>query len=203
LINSDKFGGLSAINISTGNFGLAMNASHNLEMFRFLTEEQPQTVQSWFDEETIPNPRGYQFLDRSGALRIKTTSGKVMSINSYAGSGHGIVVTYTARNGQIALNPLTSQANITVRKDEFLDKPTTQYAMPSDNYMQDFKSSNLIVRCEKMITALLTEENFPDGETIKRTIEILNAAYVSAENGNIEIDVSNYKLDKDRVFPWA
>jgi predicted dehydrogenase len=203
LINSDKFGGLSAINISAGNFGLAMNASHNLEMFRFLTDELPVSVQAWFDEETVANPRGPQFVDRSGALRVKTRSGKVMTINAYGGSGHGIIITYTARNGQIALNPITSEAQITVRKEEHSDKPTTQYAMPADNYTQDFKSSDLIVRCEKMVKALLADENYPDGETIKRTIEILNAAYVSAENGNIEIDVENYELDKDRIFPWA
>ena len=203
IINSSKFGNLTSVNISAGNYGLAMNASHNIEMFRFLTGEMPVSVQAWFDDETVPNPRGSQFIDRSGSLRIKSESGKIMSINAYSSSGHGIIITYTARNGQIVLNPLTSDAMITVRKDEHSDKPTTQYAMPADNYTKDFKSSDLVVRCEKMLKALILGKNYPDGKTIKRTIEILNAAYVSAENGNVEINVEDYELDKERVFPWA
>jgi predicted dehydrogenase len=203
MLNSSYFGGVTAINISAGNFGLAMNASHNLEMLRFLTDELPVSVQAWFDSETIPNPRGAQFVDRSGSLRVKTATGKVMTINAYSGSGHGIIITYTARNGQIVLNPLTSEAMITVRKEEHTDKPTTQYALPANNYTQNFNSSDLTVRCEKVIKSLLNNKNYPDGETIKRTVEILAAAYESAENGNIEINVENHKLDKNRVFPWA
>ena len=203
LINSNKFGGLSAINISAGNFGLVMNGVHNIEMFRFLTDEQPQTVQAWFDEKTTPNPRGPEFFDRSGALRIKNKSGKVLSINSYATSGHGVIITYTTRNAQIVLNELIGQAQITVRKDEFLKNSTTQYAMPTDDYSKYFKSADLITSCKKVISSLLSEDNYPDGETIINTIKIMNAAYTSAENGNIEIDISNYKLDKNRIFPWA
>ncbi|MDA7843422.1 Gfo/Idh/MocA family oxidoreductase [bacterium] len=203
LINSNKFGGLSAINISAGNFGLAMNGVHNIEMFRFLTDEQPQTIQAWFDEKTTPNPRGPEFFDRSGALRIKTKSGKVLSINSYAASGHGVIITYTSRNAQIVLDDETGQAQITVRKDEFLKNSTAQYAMPADYYSKDFKSSDLISSCAKVISSLLSESNYPDGETIINTIKIMSAAYTSAENGNIEIDILNYKLDKNRIFPWA
>ena len=203
LVNSDKFGGLNVINVSAGNFGLAMNATHNLEMFRFLTNKLPTKVTAWFDDKTIPNPRGPQFIDRSGCIKVLNDDGQQLIINAGNKSGHGIIITYNCRNGQIALNPLTSSAMVTVRKAEFSDRPTTQYALPAENYIEDFKSSDLIIRCEKMVNALLNNKDYPDGDTIIRTVEIIAGAYVSNENNNKEINIKKDKLDINRTFPWA
>lgn len=203
LLTSEKMGGVNAVHISAGNFGLAMNVSHNIEMFRFLTDEPLITAQGWFDKDTVPNPRGPQFEDRSGQLRMTSKSGKTMTINANANNGHGIFVTYAARYGQVALNVLTGDALVTYRKDEFRERPTTQYGLPAENQRQEFKSSDLVVRCQKTLRALIAENDYPDGQTVVRTIEILAAAYHSHENNNCTVNVETDDLPKERIFPWA
>lgn len=203
LLNGEKFGGVNAVHIAAGNFGLAMNVSHNIEMFRFLTGEPLETVQAWFDKDIVPNPRGPQFEDRSGALKMTTASGKALTINASAENGHGIYITYTAKLGQIVLNVLTGEAMMTYREEEFRESPTTRYGCPAINETATFTSSDLVVRAQKTIKALLAEENYPDGETVTRTIELLAAAYQSQDNNHALINVETDTLDKERVFPWA
>ena len=203
LLNSDKMGGLNGINISAGNFGLAMNVSHNLEMFRYLTDEEITSVQSWFDKDVVSNPRGEQFEDRSGQMMVKTSSNKTMTINANVNNGHGIIVTYAAKHGQIALNVLTGDAMVTYRQAEFREKPTTLYGLPAENEYLKLSSSDLIVRAQKVMQALLAGKDYPDARTVKRTVEILTGAYVSNENDNKEVNVETDKIPTTRKFPWA
>ena len=76
LLNSPDYGGLRSMHVAAGNFGLAMNGTHYLEAFRFLTEEAPVEVSARFDEDLLPNPRGPQFQDVSGCIHAKLLQGK-------------------------------------------------------------------------------------------------------------------------------
>lgn len=203
LMTSEKMGGLNAIHVSAGNFGLAMNVSHMLEMFRFISGDFPETVQAWFDKDIVPNPRGDQFEDRSGFLKIKTKSGKTLTVNSSAENGHGIVTSYVGKYGQIALNNLTGDALIAHRKEECRDRPTTLYGLPAENVTHKYQSSDLVVRARKTMEALLDGRGYPDGETILRTIEILVGAYVSNQENSRSVNVSGETLPENQVFPWA
>ena len=89
LINSVDFGGLTSVTVVAGNFGMAMNGTHYIEMFRYMTDEKPSEVTAWFSAGKVPNPRGPQFEDRAGSLRITTASGKrfYMEIGSDQGNG--------------------------------------------------------------------------------------------------------------------
>ena len=57
LINSEDFGGLTSVTVVAGNFGMAMNGTHYIEMFRYMTDESPSEVNAWFSPDKIPNPR--------------------------------------------------------------------------------------------------------------------------------------------------
>ena len=172
-------------------------------MLRFLTGEMPGEVQAWFDRDVVANPRGAEFEDRSGQLRITTDGGKVMTVNASVNNGHGIIVTYAAKYGQVVLNALTGAAIVTHRKSEFRDKPTTLYGLPAESYVTTFESSDLVERCRKTLRALLAGKDYPDAGTIRRTVEILAGAYMSAEQDNTVVRLGRDALPADRVFPWA
>ncbi len=73
-----------------GNFGMAMNGSHYFEMFRYLADETPDSVAAWFSGDTVANPRGPQFVDRAGAVRLTTAKGRrfYMDAGTRPGSRH-------------------------------------------------------------------------------------------------------------------
>jgi hypothetical protein len=160
-------------------------------------------VQAWLDEKISPNPRGEAFQDRSGQLRVRTASGKLLTVNASADNGHGVFIVYAAAHGQVALNALTGDALISYRKAEDRDRPTTLYSLPAKNRTVTFASSDLVGRCARVIEALLQGRDHPDGATGKRTIEILAGAYASHESGHREIDVTGRAVPRERVFPWA
>ena len=75
IVEDASFGGLASATVVAGNFGIAMNGSHYFEMFRYLADEMPAKVAAWFSSETVANPRGAQFEDRAGSVRITTGEG--------------------------------------------------------------------------------------------------------------------------------
>ena len=131
LINSDAFGGLASVAVVAGNFGIAMNGTHNIEMFRYMTDEAPGEVTAWFSPDKVPNPRGPQFEDRAGSLRITTASGKRFYMEVGSDQGNGLKVIYAARYGQIMIEELTGTMTLVSREEQFRHLPTTRYGMPS------------------------------------------------------------------------
>ena len=69
LTETAEFGGLRSMVVTASNFGLAMNGCHYFEAFRYLTNEEVAEISCWFDPNNVPNPRGPQYVDRSGQLR--------------------------------------------------------------------------------------------------------------------------------------
>ena len=203
LLASDKFGGVQSITITAGNYGIAMNASHDIEMFKFITGETPRYMQAWLDSSTVPNPRGVQFSDKSGLLKVTTTSGKVLIINVRDTQGHGAFAIYTGRNGQIFYDILTDALYLNYRKEEFRSEPTTQYAKPFITEEMKLESSDLIARTKKVLEELISGSNYPSGESVMGTIKALVAAHVSSEKDGKIIDLENDELPADRKFPWA
>src|SRR3972149_953452 len=131
IAQSEAFGGLRSVMVSAGNFGLSMNALHYFEMFRFMTDEVPRFVTAWFSNETVPNPRGAQFQDRAGTVRIVTDSGRRFYLDCSADQGHGMYVVYGGPYGQMAVDDLYGDMALAVREEPHRALPTTRYGMPA------------------------------------------------------------------------
>jgi predicted dehydrogenase len=203
LINSEAFGGLSSVTVIAGNFGMAMNGSHYFEMFRFLTDEPAAEVTAWFSPESVPNPRGAQYEDRAGAVRITTESGKRFYMEAGSGQGNGVNVIYAGRNGQIVVDELAGSMSLTVREEEHRGLPTTRYGMPSLRTQQMIKPVDVIAPSLAVLESLLKEQNPPVGEDGRLAVAVLIAAYVSNEEGHRSVSLKEVKNYRDRIFPWA
>lgn len=203
LLNSAEYGGLSSVSVLAGNFGLAMNGSHYFEMFRFMTDEAPTEVSAWFSPEDVPNPRGPQFLDKAGSVRIKTADGKRFYMDVSTDQGHGMLVVYMSRNGRIVIDELTGEMQTVVRQEEHRELPTTRYGMPFTEETRQIAPADAVTPTKAVLKALLAGENYPTGEDGMKAVEVLVAAHLSAENEGKVVQLGKDALPLERRFPWA
>lgn len=202
LLDSEEYGGFKSMTVVGGNFGFAMNGTHYFEAFRFMANEEPEEVSAWFSPGSVANPRGVQFEDRAGSIRVVTAGGKRLYLEIGSDQGHGLMVTYAGRNGTITVNELTGEMVASVRQAEFRDLPTTRYGMPADVVHEIIAPVEVIDSTAQVLKALIRNENSVTAQHGMMAIKILVAAYASAENGGVPVKLDN-ALDHSRVFPWA
>lgn len=202
LFSTPAYGGLASMTVIAGNFGFAMNGTHYFEAFRLLADENLTEVTAWFSEATVANPRGLQFSDRAGSIRAVTASGKRLYMEIGADQGHGVRVTYACRNGMITVNELTGEMILSEREAQYRDLPTTRYGMPAVNAQRTIQAAEIIDTSAAVLSALLHDANNVSGADGRRVVELLVAAYQSAENGNLPLRL-NGNIDSTRLFPWA
>jgi predicted dehydrogenase len=203
LLNSAAYGGFKSMTVVGGNFGVAMNGTHYFEAFRYMADDEPIEVTAWFSPEVVPNPRGVQFEDRAGSIRVVTTSGKRLYLEIGADQGHGLQVTYAGRNGMIGINELAGEMVTSVREAQFRELPTTRYGMPAHVVREAITPAEVIDSTAQVLRALLTDyQNSVTAQRGMLAVKVLVAAYTSAENGSIPVRLDT-ELDHRRVFPWA
>lgn len=202
MLESEAFGGFESVTVVAGNFGLAMNGTHYMEMFRFMAGEPPAAVGAWFSDEIVPNPRGAQFQDRAGAVRAVTASGKRFYLDASAGQGHGMTALYAARNGQIVVDELSGHLRSVVREAEHRSLPTTRYGMPAEERTEKITPADSTAPTRAVLSSLLSGEGFPTGQEGRLAVAALVAAHVSHDAGGRMVALDD-ALPRNRVFPWA
>ncbi|WP_057198391.1 Gfo/Idh/MocA family oxidoreductase [Bradyrhizobium sp. Leaf396] len=202
LTNSPEFGGLRSMVVTASNFGLAMNASHYFEAFRYLTAEPLAEISAWFDPANVPNPRGAQYIDRSGQVRGVTASGVRLLIELGGDLGHGIEVVYACRNGQILVDELAGYVRGIHRRAEYRELPTTRYGMPADEFQRQIAQADVIGPTVALWRSLLAGGSYPDGSSGRHAVAALVAANLSGESGGRPIELER-GLPRERIFAWA
>lgn len=202
LLESDVYGGMRSMTVVAGNFGVSMNGTHYVEAFRYMAGENPTEVTAWFSSDLVSNPRGAQFEDRAGCIRVTSASGKRMYLDISSDQGHGVIVTYAARNGFITVNELTGEMTTSVREAQYRDLPTTRYGMPAENGREKIAPVEVIDSTALVLAALLEDKDNVTAEQGRLAVEVLAAAYASAEDGSRPVKLDG-SLDKERKFPWA
>ncbi len=203
LLNSPAYQGFSSMHIAAGNFGFAMNAVHYIEAFRFLSGDKPYKVSAWFDKDQLTNPRGTQFKDVSGCIRVETESGKRLYIDASSDQGHGVQATYMARNGRITIDELTGSMTTLVRQSNFSQDPTTRYGLPVDINHQQIPPVELFNSTASVIEALINGSNYPTLNEAALAVKTLVAAYHSHSNNSSEKLLDSISDIDPTTYPWA
>lgn len=201
LIEVGELGDLRSMTVAASNIGIAMNASHYFEAFRYLTGEEVVSVSSWLDSDRVPNPRGEQYEDRSGQLRAVTGSGKRLYMEIGADQGHGLHVIYGCRYGQVFTDQLSGFLRITRRKPEYRDLPTTRYGMPSGEEMRQIAQADVVAPTIALWNSMLEGKSFPDGSCGRHSVAGIVAANVSGEQNGAPVRLDAVPVD--RIFTWA
>jgi predicted dehydrogenase len=203
LIGSEEIGPLVSILVAGSNFGLAMNACHYFEMFRYITGGAVYDVQAWFEDILLLNPRGAQFEDRSGRLLARSETGPSMFIDFSAYAGWGLQVVYICRNGQIIVDELNGEMRIVARQAQYRELPTTRYSLPVDIRNEQIEPSDTIKPTMAVWNELLAGEGYPDGAVGLHALACLVAAHASHEAGGHAVRINDPSLPRERVFKWA
>jgi myo-inositol 2-dehydrogenase / D-chiro-inositol 1-dehydrogenase len=202
LIGTPEFGGLRSMVVTASNFGLAMNGSHYFEAFRYLTDEALAEISCWFDPNNVPNPRGPQYIDRSGQLRAVTASGVRLIMELGADLGHGIEVIYGCRNGQILVDELAGFVRTIHRQAEYRELPTTRYGMPATELQRKIAQADVIQPTEDLWRAMLADSSYPGGDSGRHAVAALVAANLSGESDGRSVALDS-GLPLARKFMWA
>lgn len=201
-LESSEFGGFCSMLVTTGNMGLCMNGIHYFEAFRYLTGEEPISVAAWFSSEKVPNPRGPQFEDQGGCVRVTSAGGKRFYLECGVDQGHGLRVIYSGRNGQIYVDEGIGRMSLGRRQAEDRALPTTRYFTTPINADLQIAPADVIQPSRAVLDALLQGEPTCSGEDGRLALSVLVAAYVSNEAGHREVAL-NEVLPRQRRFPWA
>lgn len=196
-------GMLASMNVVAGCFGLAMNGSHYIEAFHYLTGQFPVEATAWFSGEPFANPRGPAFADQAGEMRFVTADGRRLNFEIGADQGHGMTVLYTGNFGHIFVDELAGKMVVTARLPEHRAQPPTRYGMPNERCELSFAAADNVAPTKAVLAALAEGRDFPDGTNGLQIVSALAASYASVERGNIKVRLDELGDIADRHFPWA
>lgn len=126
-IYSDKFGGLCSWVVAAGDIGLAMGASHLIRQFMVLVPNQSYEVSFEASGYLNPNPRGEQFVDPAGQLRIRAEDGTRFYLDFDSRQGHGMRSLYSGPTAQLVLDELSGEGLVSYRTIDNRELPPTRY----------------------------------------------------------------------------
>jgi predicted dehydrogenase len=202
ICSSEVFGGVRSVTVVAGNFGISMNGTHYFEMFRYLTDEPPNEVEAWFAPDVVANPRGAQFEDRAGAVRITTEGGRRFYLDAGSDQGHGVTVVYAGPYGQLVVDELDGRMRLVVREEAHRTEPTSRYGMPATETEQRIAAADSVGPSAAVLDALVRGDDYPTGEDGRLAVAALVAAHVSDGNAHVPVRVDG-ELPREQVFPWA
>jgi predicted dehydrogenase len=202
ICSSAAFGGVQSMTVVAGNVGLSMNGTHYVEAFRYLTEEPAREVEAWLAAGMVANPRGAQFEDRAGAVRVTTASGRRLYLEAGREQGHGITVVYAGAYGQLVVDELSGRTWLAVREQEHRTEPTTLYGLPATETEERITLGDLVKPSAAVLDALIRGDGYPTAEDGRCAVATIVAAHVSDESGHVPVRVDG-DLPRERAFPWA
>jgi predicted dehydrogenase len=203
ILDAPEFGGLASITVVAGNIGMAMNATHYFELLRWMTGESIQDVTAWFAEGKVPNPRGAEFEDRAGSVRVTTVGGKRLYLEIGPDQGHGLRVVYGGRNGVMVADELAGRVDFSVRAEADRERPTTQYATAPIDRSFTVAPVEAVAPSRSVLEALVAGRDVPTGEDGRMAVATLVAAHLSHEGGHLPVPLTAIAPARDRRFSYA
>jgi predicted dehydrogenase len=203
VLDAGTLGRLGSMNVVAGNFGLAMNGSHYIEAFHFLTGSRPVSASAWFGGSKLPNPRGPNFFDQAGEFRLLGDAGQRLTFSIGSDHGHGMTVTYAGEYGHIFVDELEGEAIITSRLPEHRAMPSTRYGMPWERETRRFPQADNVEPTRGVIAALIAGKNYPDGQSGRNIVAALAACHASADMDNRTVTLADNEAAAGRIFSWA
>jgi predicted dehydrogenase len=202
-LDSAGFGGLTSIAMTAGNYGISMNGTHYFEMFRFMTGNEFGSVQAWFSDHVLANPRGKEFEDKAGSVRVISKDNKRFYMDIGADQGHGCNIVYAAQYGQVVVDELSAKVNGYYRQEEYRDYPSTRTAMPYHVVDEQLPPLDLLKVTTELLQDLFTDGDYPSGEEAMHAVKVAVAAHISAENDGKVVTQPDLVTHENTRFKWA
>lgn len=188
-LQSGHWGKLRSMQSTWPGIGLGCLATHMVDLWRFLGNEEVNTVVGWVDPVRGRNPRGAEFSDPGGMIVATSASGtRYVHEQTEDGAGPGSLVIETTA-AQIVVDQYAQSVVVLLRDlsvkpgpgrppkyDPILPPPEARLALD-------------IVRCSAEALRELVEDRelTCGGEHGLRSLEVVVAAHLSSERGHVPV----------------
>ena len=200
IANSNYLGGITSISKIGGNMGIAMNGSHFVSDFIYLSGLMPTMVTADIKTDKYLNVRGAKFKDFAGNMTLKNKLNVKGHLNIENDSGHGDLLILTCKFGLLILDQLSGLLYINKRKKKFLGDKSAFYGSPFVTTIKKIKISKVQELTLTNLKNFLKGKNYFDLRKAEVVNKTLFAAYVSSHKKNKYVRINSVKLNKD--FSW-
>lgn len=185
-IESGTWGEILNVYIQRPGIGLGCLGTHSFDLASFLIGKSPQSVTGWVDQPHTKNPRGNQFKD-PGGLVIMDYGKEKRAIISQLERGSG------ARTVEIHLTGCRVRIDEKFDGIDILERDLSVVPGPGRPVKYTFvdmpeglsAKANMFVMLEGVIKDLLYNNPMGcDAKYGRNSVEVLSAAYASAEQGH-------------------
>jgi len=190
-IMSGKWGVLRSVYVMRNGIGLGCLGIHSFDLVNFLADSPVKTVVGWVDKPIRENPRGKQFIDPGGLVVLNYENG-VRGIISQIEDGAGpMSVEINLTRGRIRVNEKFREIDIVTKDPEKTGKPGKPVPYEKIEIPKEIQVRHDIFELMKGILDELAGETSLkcDARDGQNSLEILVAAYLSSERGNIPVEL--------------
>lgn len=202
-VEAEDMGGWRSLTVVGGNIGFAANATHYIELFRWLAGEPLADVTAWMSAEPTLNPRGSEFEDAAGTLRVTSVSGRRLHLEIGADQGHAIQIVCAGRTGIVLLDDLAGSFRASVRAEDDRGLPTTRYGCAPVEQTWSVPPDDVVTSTRLLMQAFFAGKPVPSGADGRVPIAVLTAAHISHESGNRLIAFGAPVAHPARRFSYA
>lgn len=182
LIKKGTFGTLLHVYIMRNGIGLGCLGVHSFDLANSLFGSFPNRVSAWVDEPVLRNPRGDQFVDPGGTVILKYPNGRRAIIEQSEAATGSFFTEIHGTKGKLQLDSKTGRVVGQIKSDQGLE----DFKLPEGMALMH----DTITLMKRTLESLIGNQPIrADIEVGLRSVEILVAAYQSAENGNVPVSL--------------
>ena len=190
-ILNNKWGELKRLYIQRPGIGLGCLGVHSFDLANYLTDLNPKFITGWLDKPIGKNPRGAHFVDPGGLVVIDYGNGVKATVDQVEDGSGPAITELVFNNARVRVDEKNNILEVVEKSIDFIPGPNKKIPLTRNlNPHQLEVKHDMIELLGKLISELISEESIiSDGLTGQNTIEILVAAYISNDLGNIPVSL--------------
>lgn len=202
LISKNELGEIRSVYIQKPGIGLGCLGTHSFDLSNFLMNDFPNRVTAWVDEPVGINPRGEQFVDPGGLVILQYAKNRKAIISQIEDGAGPQSLEVILTGGRIYHDP--KNAYLDIRKRDLSIKPGPNqppvYEKISPDTTYNLKG-DLVEQVKRVIIELIGSAPMKtDAKYGKNAIEILTAAYISHQKGNVPVNLPITIVEDKNIY---
>jgi predicted dehydrogenase len=187
--NKGSFGNLQSIHIQRPGIGLGCLGVHSFDLANFICGLRPERVSGWVDKPFKKNPRGEQFVDPGGLVILEYPGGIRAIIQQIEDGAGPMAVELNYQYARIRVDEKFGQLEVVAKDRSIQASPGKPVPFTKSINPHGIEVNHDIFFLMKCIIEELIQGNIMKADAVHGVIsvEILVAAYMSSEKGNIPI----------------
>jgi predicted dehydrogenase len=187
-IQSGEWGALRSVYVMRNGIGLGCLGVHSFDLVNSLVKSHPMEVTGWIDEPVWENPRGSEFTDPGGLVVMRYQNG-VKGIVSQLEDGAGpMSVEINLTGARIQVCEKFGKLELATKDPSWVAKSGKSAPLVRTENPAGAVSHDVFDLMKKVLLDLASDQPLQSHAGFgKQSFEILLAAYLSHEAGNIPV----------------